>query len=100
MASSGRDLPDAGRVCFGFSLIGEEPVHLLLHVGELGVAEALDRLALQQGRYEGFVALQELFGVDHGAVPPSPLFAAEGYAAELGDQDRLVPVPVSRRVDG
>src|SRR5918995_1850848 len=90
--SSSGDLADAGRVRFRVAVVGEETVHLLLHVGKLGVAEALDRRALQKGRQEGVVALEELLGVGHGGVPPSPIFAAEGYAAELGDQDRLSPV--------
>src|SRR5918997_2117817 len=98
-ASSRGDLPDAGGVRFGATVVGEEAVHLLLDVGQLGVAEATDGVALQQGHYEGLVALQELLGVGHGAVPPSPLFPAEGYAAELGDQNRLAPVSVARRVD-
>ena len=94
------DLTHAGWIRLGLAVVGEQAVDLLLDVGELGVAEALDRFALQQGSYEGFVAIEELFGVGDGAVAPSSLFTGEGDAAELGDEYGLAPVAVAGGVDG
>jgi hypothetical protein len=45
----GGDLAYAGWIRLGLAVAGEETVDLLLDVGELGVAEALDRFVSQQG---------------------------------------------------
>ncbi len=52
LRSSGGPLsPLCWPVYFGLAVVGEEAVDLLFYVGELGVAEALDGTATQQGVY-------------------------------------------------
>src|SRR5918998_621078 len=99
--SRGRYLPDAGEIRLGTPVVGKEAVDLLLDVGELRVTEALHDLALQQREDQGLVALHKLFGARDRTVAPVPgVRRLEGDATELGDEDRLAPVPVSRRVYG
>jgi hypothetical protein len=88
----GGDLAYEGWVRLGLAVAGEETVYLLLDVGELGVAEALDRFVSQQGCYEGFVVVEELFGIGDGTVAPSSLVT--------GDEYRLAPVAMAGSADG
>jgi hypothetical protein len=96
----GGDLAYEGWVRLGLAVAGEKTVYLLLDVGKLGVAEALDRFVSQQGCYEGFVVVEELFGIGDGTVAPSSLVTGESDAAELGDEYGLAPVAMAGSADG
>src|SRR5215208_2079813 len=94
-----RDLPYTCEVCLGPPVAGEHAVDLLFHVGELRVAEALDRLTTQQGDYEGLVVRQEFLAAGDRSITPALLVAGEGDAAELGYEDWFAPVGVAWDVD-
>src|SRR5919201_2333499 len=101
-SSSSLRLPRQGpqllRVDLGLALGREQAVLLLLHVGELGVAEALDRAWLHEGVDELAVRAHERLPV--WPLRPSPTAGAlRAQAAELAHDDRLAPVGVSRVID-
>src|SRR5919108_2690436 len=101
-SSSSLRLPRQGpqllRVDFGLALGREQAVLLLLHVGELGVAEALDRAWLHEGVDELAERAHERLPVWH--FQPSPTARAlRAQAAELAHDDRLAAVGVPRVVD-
>src|SRR5229473_4646473 len=67
-----RHLPKPLRVDLGLALERKQPVVLLLDVGELRVAKALDWPGLHQRLDHFFVRLEELAGVGYALIPHLP----------------------------
>ena len=84
-------------VQLGPAVEAEEPVALLLDVGQLGVAEALYRARPQQCPDLGAIGGQQLARPTDLAVGPAAR-AGKADAAELADDDRLTPVRVPGQV--
>src|ERR1700730_14298990 len=76
-------------------LEAEEPVALLLDIGQLRVAEAFDRAWTHQRLDLGAIGRQQLVRSADLAVGPAAR-ACQPDAAELADDDRLSRVQVAR----
>src|SRR5438046_5971288 len=88
-----RDGPQQLRLELGLAAGGEQPVLLLLDVGQLRVAETFDRARRHQGVDEAAVSLQELGPV--ADLEPAPATGArDAQSAELADDDGLASVRV------
>src|SRR4029077_17543990 len=77
----------------------EQPVLLLLDVGELRVAKDLDRAGVHQRVDQLAIYAQELAAVLD--LQPAPTAGrGDANAAKLGDQQRLAAIAVAGGIDG
>src|SRR5262249_49601689 len=92
-----RDRPDQLRIDLGLPVKREEPVPLLLDVGQLRIAETLDGPgAHQRCDHHAVCPPRPTRAADPGKAPPPG--AGERHPAELTDDKRLASVSIAGQV--
>ena len=87
---------DLFRVALWFSVIGEETVGFLLHIRQLGVAEAVNDIGVENGAVHVLLLLQKICFICSGGV--SPVAGAIGMivnTAAVCNEDRFAIIGIS-----